>query len=167
MTKVLERQTRNDMTKIAKGLPSKAEKIRRLLRAGYPRADVARFLKIRFQHVRNVEIRAEEKEARQAMVETPAKPPAQIWTQVRSDGRVVIPAAYRHHLGIEKGGHVLLQYEDGEVRMVGRDTAIARVQAMVAKYVPEGVSLVDELLAERRREVEQEEREERMEKKRG
>ena len=167
MTKVLDRQTRNAMTKIADGLPSKAEKIRRLRCADFNRSDVAFFLDISYQHVRNVEMRAKEKEARQAMVETPAKPPAQIWTQVGPDGRVVIPAVYRSLLGIEGGGHVLLRFEDDEVRMVGRDTAIARVQALVAKYVPEGVSLVDELLAERRREVEQEEREERTERKRG
>ena len=36
--------------------------------------------------------------------------------------------------------------------------AIRQAQAMVQRYVPEGVSLVDELLEERRREVEREER---------
>jgi AbrB family looped-hinge helix DNA binding protein len=156
MTKVLERQTRNDMTKIAKGLPSKAEKIRRLRSADYPLADIARFLKIRYQHVRNVVIRAEEKEARQAMAETPAKPPAQVLAQVGPEGRIVIPAAYRRLLGIESGGHVIMLLEEGEIRLIGRDGAIARAQALVAPYLEDESTSTDAFLAERRREAQRE-----------
>ena len=163
----LDKETQAVMAKVAGGLPTKSAKIRTLLGAGYKRADIARFLDIRYQHVRNVEVRATASESREARAEATAKPPAQVWTQVGPDGRVVIPAAYRPLLGMEDGGHVLMRLEDGELRLIGRDAAIARVQAMVAKYVPEGVSLVDELLAERRREVEREEREEREERKRG
>ena len=153
MTKVLERQTRNDMTKIAKGLSSKAEKIRRLRSADYPLADIARFLKIRYQHVRNVVIRAEEKEARQAMAETPAKPPAHVLAQVGPEGRIVIPAAYRRLLGIESGGHVIMLLEEGEIRLIGRDGAIARAQALVAPYLEDESTSTDVFLAERRREA--------------
>lgn len=163
----LDKETQAVMAKVAGGLPTKSAKIRTLLGAGYKRADIARFLDIRYQHVRNVEVRAKERESREARAEATATPPAQVWAQVGPDGRVVIPAAYRPLLGIGDGGHVLMRLEDGELRLIGRDAAIARVQAMVAKYVPEGVSLVDELLAERRREVEREEREEREERKRG
>lgn len=167
MTKNIGRDQRSAMKRLCAGLTTKSDKIRALGSAGYPRADIARYLDIRYQHVRNVLVRAEEKDEKQRSNAMDEGPTRQIWTQVGPDGRVVIPAVYRSLLGIEGGGHVLLRFEDGEVRMVGRDTAIARVQAMVAKYVPEGVSLVDELLAERRREVEQEEREERAERKRG
>ncbi len=156
MTKVLERQTQNDMTKIADGLPSKAEKIRRLHSADYPLADIARFLKIRYQHVRNVVIRAKEKEARQAMVEEPAKPPAQVSTQVGPEGRIVIPAAYRRLLGIESGGHVIMLLEEGEIRLIGRDGAIARAQALVAPYLENESTSTDAFLAERRREAQRE-----------
>ncbi len=156
MTKVLERQTRNDMTKIAKGLPTKAEKIRQLHSADYPIADIARFLEIRFQHVRGVVIRAKEKEARQAMVETPAKPPAQFSTKVSPQGRIVIPAAYRRLLGIESGGHVTMLWEDGEIRLIGRDGAIARAQALVAPYLEDESTSTDAFLAERRREAQRE-----------
>ena len=161
MTKVLERQTRNDMAKIADGLPSKAEKIRQLYSAEYPLADIARFLEIRYQHVRGVVIRAKDKEARQARVEAPAKPPAQVWAQVGPNGRVVIPAAYRPLLGIEGGGHVLMLLEDGAVRVLSRDGAIRRAQEIVAPYLKHESASVDAFLAERRREARHEERKER------
>ncbi len=149
-------ESQPSMTEIASGLPTKSAKIRALGKAGYKRADIARFLEIRYQHVRNVLVCAEKKEASREQTVAAEKPPVQVWAQVGPDGRVVIPAAYRRLLGIEESGHVLMVLEDGEVRLIGRNAAIARAQALVAKYVPEGVSLVDELLAERRREVERE-----------
>lgn len=44
--------------------------------------------------------------------------------------------------------------EDGMDRE--RQSAIAKIQAMVRRYVPEGKSLVDELIADRRAEAERE-----------
>jgi AbrB family looped-hinge helix DNA binding protein len=85
-------------------------------------------------------------------------PPRQEWAQVGPDGRVVIPASYRKLLGIEDGGPLLMLLEDGDVRLVGRDAAIRRAQSLVARHVPAGVSLVDELIAERRAEAAREER---------
>jgi AbrB family looped-hinge helix DNA binding protein len=81
-----------------------------------------------------------------------------VWAKVGEGGRVVIPAAYRRALGVEEGDHVQLHLEGDEVRIVSRAGAIARAQELVAKYVPPGVSLVDELIAERRREAAREER---------
>ena len=51
--------------------------------------------------------------------------------------------------------------ERDEVRLIGRDAAIRRVQSLVAKYVPAGTSLTDELLAERRVEAAREDGERR------
>ena len=158
MTKQLSSETRVAMNRVATGLPSKSAKIRKLDSVGYERADIARFLEIRYQHVRNVLMAAEKNKQKMGDDQDADSSPGRVWAQVGADGRVVVPAPYRQILDIEGGGHVLLSLEDGEVRMIGRDTAIARVQALVAKYVPENVSLVDELLAERRREVEEERR---------
>jgi hypothetical protein len=46
------------MSEIVEGLDSTADKIRALLREGYLRADVARFLDVRYQHVRGVAVAA-------------------------------------------------------------------------------------------------------------
>lgn len=157
MTMVPNDTSRTEMTKIVSGLPTTSAKIRALGRAGYARADIARFLDIRYQHVRNVLVRDEERQKREAPTEAADGPPRQAWIQVGPDGRLVIPTAYRRLLGVKDGGHVFMLLEGGELRLMGRDRALRRAQELVARYVPEGVSLVDELLAERRREVAREE----------
>ncbi len=73
--------------------------------------------------------------------------------KVAEGGRVVIPAEYRKRLGVRAGDHVILQLDDGEIRLYTVREAIRRAQEMVRRYVPEGVSLVDELIAERRAEA--------------
>ena len=43
---------------VVEGLTSKADKIRALAQAGYLRTEIARFLEIRYQHVRNVLVKS-------------------------------------------------------------------------------------------------------------
>lgn len=43
---------------VVEGLTSKADKIRALARAGYLRTEIARFLELRYQHVRNVLVKS-------------------------------------------------------------------------------------------------------------
>ena len=71
-------------------------------------------------------------------------------------GRLVIPAAVRKAMGIEPGDEVSLTLEDAELRIISTRKAIERAQALVRKYVLEGVSLVDELIRERREEASRE-----------
>jgi AbrB family looped-hinge helix DNA binding protein len=63
---------------------------------------------------------------------------------------VVIPASFRKALGINTGDEVLLRLEDDELRITTMKQRISRAQRHARKYVKRGVSLVDELLAERR-----------------
>ena len=78
--------------------------------------------------------------------------------KVGPGGRVVIPAALREKLGVTEGDALMATFEDGELRLVSLAESVRRAQLMVRSRVPAGVSLVDELLADRRREVEQERR---------
>ncbi len=71
-------------------------------------------------------------------------------------GKLVIPAAMRRALGIVSGDTVLVGVDDGELRVRSLDKAVARAQALVRRHVPAGVSLADELIAERRSEAERE-----------
>ena len=71
-------------------------------------------------------------------------------------GRVVVPAEIRKALGLKEGDLVLWELKDGEARLTTRRERLRRAQALVREYVPAGVSLSDELVAERRAEVERE-----------
>jgi AbrB family looped-hinge helix DNA binding protein len=67
-------------------------------------------------------------------------------------GRVVIPAEIRQAMDIKEGDTVLWELCDGKAQLTTRMSQLREAQAMVRKFVPAGVSLVDELIAERRAE---------------
>jgi len=71
-------------------------------------------------------------------------------TRVNENGRLVIPAAFRKALGIASGDTLVLRLDDGELKITTLRQRIKRSQQIVRKYVPRTVSLVDELIAERR-----------------
>jgi hypothetical protein len=54
---------------------------------------------------------------------------------------------------------MVIELADGELRLRSFDPALKRVREIVRKYVPEDVSLADELIRERREEAAREERE--------
>ena len=70
--------------------------------------------------------------------------------KMNENGRVVIPASFRKALGIEAGDEVILRLEDDELRITTMEGRIRAAQRRARKYLKPGVSLVDELIAERR-----------------
>ena len=60
------------------------------------------------------------------------------------------PSDMRAALGIPDGGRVVARLVDGTVVLEPISIAIKRAQDYVRQFVPEGVSLADELIAERR-----------------
>lgn len=74
-------------------------------------------------------------------------------THVTEGGRVVIPARFRRELGLRPGDEVIMQLEDGEIRLYTLQHAIERAQQVVCAHVPANVSLADELIQERRSEA--------------
>jgi AbrB family looped-hinge helix DNA binding protein len=70
--------------------------------------------------------------------------------KMTQNGRVVIPAAFRRALGINAGDVVLLRVEADELRLTTLKKRIERAQKRARQYLKPGVSLVDELIAERR-----------------
>lgn len=73
-----------------------------------------------------------------------------------ANGRIVIPAAYRKALGLKSGDEVVITLGEGELRLSTSRHALRRLQALVRKHVPKGVSLADELIRERRDEASRE-----------
>jgi AbrB family looped-hinge helix DNA binding protein len=75
-----------------------------------------------------------------------------------SAGRLVIPLEIREALGIAEGDPLVLRLDDQlQLSITTPKRALARFQDYVAGLVPEGVSLADELIAERRSEAKREE----------
>ena len=79
--------------------------------------------------------------------------------RIAPGGRVVIPAEFRRALGVEVGDDMVIELPNGELRLRSFDAALKRVQEIVRRYVPEGVSLADELVRERREEAAREQSE--------
>jgi AbrB family looped-hinge helix DNA binding protein len=76
--------------------------------------------------------------------------------KVGPKGRVVVPAPIRRELGIEEGTELMARVEGDGIVLEPRSAAIRRLQALFA-HIPRDVSLVDELIAERREEARREE----------
>jgi AbrB family looped-hinge helix DNA binding protein len=75
---------------------------------------------------------------------------SEIRVKLTEGGRIVIPVEYRQALGLHIGDDLILRLEDGEVRIFTPQQAIKRAQELVRRYIPQGRSLSDELIAERR-----------------
>jgi hypothetical protein len=59
-------------------------------------------------------------------------------------------------MGIVKGNSIDLEFHDHELRISTRASRLEQAQERARKLVPPGVSLADELLAERREEAKRE-----------
>jgi len=146
------------MGEITSGLPTKSAKIRKLSEAGYERADIARFLGIRYQHVRNVLVQSPPKASRRSTETfTPAsRIEAPVNLPLDRNGRIVIPAHLRSAMGVSEGDSLIARLVDGELRLMSVEGAVRRVREKVARYVPAGESLVEALIRERREEARRE-----------
>lgn len=74
-------------------------------------------------------------------------------TRIGEGGRIVIPAKIRQAIGAEIGEDVTLSVKNNSLQITTSREALRRLQALVRKHVPEGVSLVDELIKDRRKEA--------------
>jgi len=70
-----------------------------------------------------------------------------------SAGRVVLPAELRKAYGIEDGADVIFSRTEHGIEIRTLSEAVKQAQEMVRRYVPEGVSLVDELREDRRQDA--------------
>lgn len=78
--------------------------------------------------------------------------------KIDSAGRIVIPAEMRAAMMVKPGDTVTAEVVEGEFRIVSPEVALKRVQAFAREWRARnpGVSVVDELIAERREEARRE-----------
>lgn len=72
---------------------------------------------------------------------------------VGPDGRILVPVELRRELGLRPGMPLVARVEDNRLVLESRDAVLRRLQARF-EAVPPDVRLVDELLADRRRQAE-------------
>ena len=73
--------------------------------------------------------------------------------KVGPDGRILIPADLRRAAGLEPGATVVVTLEGQSLTVETPLAQLRKVQALLAPLKRPGVSIVDELIAERRAEV--------------
>ena len=71
-----------------------------------------------------------------------------------SGGRLQVPADLRRQLGLADGDPVIMRVVEGELHVRPLRDAVANVQARLRRYVSDGPSLSEELIADRRRDAE-------------
>jgi len=85
--------------------------------------------------------------------------PPLVRCKINQNGRIVIPAAIRKEMGLKAGESLLMEVEDGVLRIESHRARIRRIQEEFRKYVPikPGEMLMsDQLIAERREEARRE-----------
>jgi hypothetical protein len=141
-----------DFDSITKGLRTKSDKIRALARKGVSTADIARYLRIRYQHARNVLV-ASGLHPRHGEQRGATEQGIGGWIRIDALGRAQIPAALMKAAGIGGDEQVHIRMSEDGIEILSRRAALKRAHSIARQFVPEGVSLVDELIAERRREA--------------
>ena len=83
----------------------------------------------------------------------PHRSSAKIMLQVGADGRVLIPAELRSLMMIGEDGRLSARVEQGELRLISPNVALQRLRKLVREQDSGSGSVVDELIAERRKEA--------------
>lgn len=153
------------------GLPTTSAKIRALAEKKFKRADIARFLGIRYQHVRNVLNQPLARRAADERAETavPFEPssrtpetqhgdedsPVRVYRfDVDREGRIKLPPSALRELGVAPGRMLSARFEDGELRLMSIEAAVRFVQELAAPYIKEHEgNWSDEMIADRRAEA--------------
>lgn len=74
-------------------------------------------------------------------------------SRVDKSGRIVLPAEVREMLGVSQGDRVLVVQEGSSVEILSLREAMRQAQEYFCALAPADVSLVDELIRERREEA--------------
>lgn len=158
------------MTEIVKPFTTVSDKIRALDAAGAPRAEIARFLGKRYQHVRNVLVEGPPKErytvgrvefgdVREAAAPafTMEADTAMLRLRIGQDGTVQLSASVLDALGLKPGGIAIAELQADRLTVLSVGESIRRMQQMVRELIPNRAGLVDDLIADRRHEAAAEE----------
>ena len=155
----------SEVAQIVGSAMSVSDKIRALNRAGHPRADIARLIGKRYQHVRNV-LEADKLHPprdlspvacaqSQAGLEEPARSFGGVYRlSVEADGALRLPPEVLAVLGVRPGGVLISELGEDRLVILSARAALERIDALMAPFRKVGGPLAsEELIAERRAEA--------------
>ncbi len=76
---------------------------------------------------------------------------AQTRAKLNQNGRLVIPAPYRHALGLNPGDEVVLTLEGDELRLASVKSALRRARRLIREHIPAGKDLTQSIIDDRRK----------------
>jgi len=149
-----------EAARIAGSAMTVSDRIRALAAGGYSRAEIARLLGKRYQHVRNV---LEADKLREDNISSTPPPPGlqepgatfgnKLRLEVDAGGAVHLPQHVLAALGSRPGGVLIAELEPDRLVISSHRANMARIDALMAPYRDPTRSFVDEFLAERRAEA--------------
>jgi hypothetical protein len=164
----------HQMAELVEPFSTVADRIRALDAAGVARAEIARFLGKRYQHIRNVlegdaqsggytlgradlsgvrETSPPFERAQDEAAFIERRSPGAYWLRVRPDGSVLLPSEVAETLDASPGERVFARLKDGELKIISGETAMQQARDLVRRHIPPDVDLVSDLLASRRAET--------------
>ena len=76
--------------------------------------------------------------------------------RLNENGRIVIPSPLRRQMGVSPGDSLVMEVEDGVLRIESYRARIRRIQEEFRQFAKPGILASDELIAERREEARRE-----------
>ena len=151
-----------DLEALLQGHKTVAAKIRALAAVGVPRAEIARMLGKRYQHVRNVLEEPGKANALDA-ASSPGMAEGDIgffvhdepktYRLVAQNGAVTLPPEVFEALGASPNGVIIAELGQETFTMISTMEGIRRIQAWVRTFPPSDKLASEELIEERRREA--------------
>jgi hypothetical protein len=140
------------MAELVADAPSKSEKIRILHSNGVPKADIGRFLGIRYQHVYNVLLR--EVAARETGLprEAGKKGPDAAGTAsyfdivVGEGGTLRLPEAWLAGEGMKAGDSLVCRHDANGLTLMSKEAALRHLGDIARERMPEQAGLIEILL---------------------
>lgn len=77
----------------------------------------------------------------------------QVRTIIDQNGGIIVPLKYQKMLGLKPGDEIVIKMFPGELKVIPLKKHIQHAQKLVRQYVPDGKSLVDELIKDRRKDA--------------
>lgn len=136
---------RQDMEAIVAGVPTKSEKIRLLHRAGVAKADIARFLDIRYQHVYNVLLKDKATKPQSSAADEQVV--QQVFQVKLGAGlKMALPEEFAKDEGLEDGDVVICRRDSDGLKIMSSAAAADYLRTVLRQRLPEQADMLEALL---------------------